>query len=94
MSEVEKLMVGSIAPATTTGQVEPHTGSGSQMGNHPSREVPQVGDRVLVDLPKTRWDHRQGVLREIRHEAGQSSQGFVYLDCMLVRFPLARLRRA
>ena len=64
------------------------------MESDPSREVPRVGDRVLVDLPRTRWDHRQGVLHEIRHEAGQPIQGFVYLDCMLVRFPLARLSRA
>jgi hypothetical protein len=58
-----------------------------------SREVLVVGERVLVDLPRTRWDHRKGSLHEIRHEAGQPSQGFVYLDCMVVRFPLARLRR-
>ena len=64
------------------------------MGSDPSREVPQVGDRVLVDLPRTRWDHRQGLLHEIRQEAGQPSQGFVYLDCMLVRFPMGTLRRA
>jgi hypothetical protein len=62
------------------------------MESDPSREVPRVGDRVLVDLPRTRWDHREGVLREIRNEAGQSSQGFVYLDCMLVRFPLTQLQ--
>ncbi len=62
------------------------------MESDQSREVPQVGDRVLVDLPRTRWDHRQGVLREIRHEAGQPSQGFVYLDCMLVRFQLKQLQ--
>ncbi|MBD1194312.1 MAG: hypothetical protein H9532_09295 [Vulcanococcus sp. Clear-D1] len=58
----------------------------------PPREVPRFGDQVLVDLPRTRWDHRQGSLHEIRHEAGQPSQGFVYLDCKVVRFPLARLR--
>jgi hypothetical protein len=53
---------------------------------------PQIGERVLVDLPRTRWDHRQGILREIRKEPGQPSQGFVYLDWMLVRFPLDRLK--
>jgi len=55
---------------------------------------PQIGDRVLVDLPRTRWDHRQGDLREIHKEPGQPSQGFVYLDCMLVRFPMSALRRS
>ena len=49
---------------------------------------PQIGDLVLVDLPRTRWDHRQGILKQIRREQGQPSQGFVYLDCMLVRFPM------
>jgi hypothetical protein len=63
MSEVEKLMVGSIAPATATGPAEPNNGSGSYMDSDPSTEVPLAGDRVLVDLPKTRWDHRQGILR-------------------------------
>jgi hypothetical protein len=53
---------------------------------------PQIGERVLVDLPRTRWDHRQGILREIRTEPGQPSQGFVYLDCMLVRFRLEQLQ--
>ena len=55
---------------------------------------PQIGDRVLVDLPRTRWDHRQGILKQIRREQGQPSQGFVYLDCMLVHFPMSALRRA
>jgi hypothetical protein len=49
---------------------------------------PRIGERVLVDLPRTRWDHRQGILREIRTEPGQPSQGFVYLSWMLVRFPM------
>ena len=53
---------------------------------------PQIGDLVLVDLPRTRWDHRQGILKQIRREQGQPSQGFVYLDCMLVRFPLEQLQ--
>ena len=30
------------------------------------RVEPQIGDWVLVDLPRSRWDHRQGILREIR----------------------------
>jgi hypothetical protein len=55
---------------------------------------PQIGDRVLVDLPRTRWDHRQGILREIRREPGQASQGYVYLSWMLVRFPMSALRRS
>jgi len=59
-----------------------------------SREEPQVGDWVLVELPRSRWDHRQGILREIRQEPGEPSQGFVYLSCMLVRFPMSNLRRA
>ena len=55
---------------------------------------PQIGDLVLVDLPRTRWDHRQGILKQIRREQGQPSQGFVYLDCMLVHCPMSALRRA
>jgi hypothetical protein len=47
---------------------------------------------VLIDMPRSRWNHRQGELREIRHEAGQPSQGFVYLNCMLARFPLKQLQ--
>jgi len=53
-----------------------------------------VGDLVLVDFPRSRWDHRQGILREIRQEPGEPSQGFVYLSCMLVRFPMSTLRKA
>jgi hypothetical protein len=64
------------------------------MESNPSCEEPRVGDQVLVDLPRTRWDHRRGTLWEIRDEAGQPSQGFVYLDCMLVRFPMTTLHRA
>lgn len=59
-----------------------------------SWEEPQVGELVLIDLPRTRWDHRQGMLREIRRESGQPSQAFVYLNWMLVRFPMSALRRA
>jgi len=59
-------------------------------GEH-SREELQVGDLVLVDLPQCRWDHRKGILCEIRHEPGEPSQGLVYLSWMLVRFPLQYL---
>jgi len=62
-------------------------------GEH-SREELHVGDLVLVDFPRSRWDHRQGILREIRQEPGEPSQGFVYLSCMLVRFPMSTLRKA
>ncbi len=57
------------------------------------RVEPQIGDWVLVDLPRSRWDHRQGILREIRQEPGYPDQGFVYLSWMLVRFPMSTLRR-
>jgi hypothetical protein len=53
-----------------------------------------VGEMVVIDWPRTRWDGRQGMLREIRHDLGQASQGFVYLSCMLVHFPLASLHMA
>ncbi len=62
-------------------------------GEHSSEEL-QVGDLVLVDRPRSRWDHRQGILREIRQEPGEPRQGFVYLSWMLVRFPMSILRRA
>jgi len=54
----------------------------------------QVGDLVLIDWPRTRWDHRRGILREIRHEPSEPSQGLVYLSWMLVRFPLQYLVRS
>ena len=62
-------------------------------GEHGWEEL-QVGDLVMVELHRSRWDHRQGFLREIRQEPGEPSQGFVYLSCMLVRFPMSTLRRA
>jgi hypothetical protein len=52
---------------------------------------PKVGDMVLIVWPRTRWDHRQGRLHELRHEQGQQSFGMVILDGIAVRFPLVRL---
>lgn len=54
---------------------------------------PKIGDKVLVDLPRNRWDHRQGILKQIRQEPGSPSQGIVYLSSMLVTFPLSILRK-
>jgi hypothetical protein len=54
----------------------------------------EVGDRVRIDWPRTRWDNRQGPLHELRTEPGQLSHGFVLLDGIAVRFPVDRLKQA
>ncbi len=53
----------------------------------------EVGDLVLIDWPRTRWDHRRGRLHELRQEPSHEGYGFVLLDCIAVRFSLERLRR-
>ena len=54
----------------------------------------QAGDLVLIDWPRTRWDHRRGQVQEIRMERGHTPQAFVQLDGMAVLFPMQHLRRA
>ena len=61
---------------------------------HASELELQVGDLVLIDWPRTRWDHRRGRLDELREEPGRRSYGFVLLDGITVRYPFARLQRA
>ena len=51
----------------------------------------QIGDQVLVDAPRTRWDHRRGTLHRI--ERGQRCFGWVILDGTATRFPLGQLSR-
>ena len=51
----------------------------------------QIGEEVLVDAPRTRWDHRNGTLHRI--EYGQRSFGWVILDGTATRFPLVQLSR-
>ena len=51
----------------------------------------QIGEKVLVDAPRTRWDNRHGTLHRI--ESGQRSFGWVILDGTATRFPLGQLRR-
>ena len=51
----------------------------------------QIGDVVLVDAPRTRWDNRHGTLHRI--ENGQRSFGWVILDGTATRFPLGQLSR-
>ena len=51
----------------------------------------QIGEEVLVDAPRTRWDHRHGKLHRI--ENGQRSFGWVILDGTATRFPLGQLSR-
>ena len=51
----------------------------------------QIGDVVLVDAPRTRWDHRHGTLHRI--EMGQGSFGWVILDGTATRFQLRQLSR-
>ena len=51
----------------------------------------RIGEEVLVDAPRTRWDHRHGTLH--RSESGQRSFGWVILDGTATRFPLGQLSR-
>ena len=51
----------------------------------------RIGEEVLVDAPRTRWDHRHGTLHRI--ERGQRIFGWVILDGTATRFPLGQLRR-
>ena len=51
----------------------------------------QIGEEVLVDAPRTRWDNRHGTLHRI--ESGQRSFGWVILDGTATRFPLGHLSR-
>ena len=55
-----------------------------------NREL-QIGDVVLVEAPRTRWDNRHGILHRI--ERGQRSFGWVILDGTATRFPLGHLSR-
>jgi len=54
----------------------------------------QVGDLVLIDWPRTRWDHRRGQVQKIRLEPGHTPRAFVQLDGMAVLFPMQHLRKA
>jgi hypothetical protein len=53
----------------------------------------EVGDIVVIDWPRSRWDHRCGRLLELRDENGQQSYSFVLLDGMAVCFRLERVRK-
>ena len=52
----------------------------------------KVGDLVLIDLPRTQWDHREGKLFEIRQDPCYIPRGHVILDGIARAFPLTRLR--
>jgi len=54
----------------------------------------QVGDYVVIDWPRTRWDHRRGRVQELRQERERRPHAFVLLDAMAVLLPIDRLRRA
>ena len=51
----------------------------------------QIGEEVLVDAPRTRWDQLHGALHRI--ERGQRSYAWVILDGTATRFPLGHLSR-
>ena len=51
----------------------------------------QIGDVVLVDAPRTRWDHRHGTLHRI--ERGQRNYAWVILDGTATRFPVGQVSR-
>ena len=50
-----------------------------------------VGEVVLIDWPRTRWDHRSGRLHALRHEPGERLFGYVLLDGIAMRIPLERI---
>ena len=50
-----------------------------------------VGEVVVIDWPRTRWDHRSGRLHELRHEPGERLFGYVLLDGIAMRIPLERI---
>jgi hypothetical protein len=51
----------------------------------------EVGDIVVIDWPRTSWDHRRGRLHELRHETGEKGIGLVLLDGIAVGFPMESL---
>jgi hypothetical protein len=53
----------------------------------------EVGDRLRIDWPRTRWDNRRGRLHELREEPGQLSHGFVLLDGVAVLLPIERVHK-
>ena len=50
-----------------------------------------IGEVVLVDAPRTRWDHRHGTLHRI--ERGQRTFAWVVLDGIAIRFPMEQVIR-
>jgi hypothetical protein len=57
---------------------------------HPTLEL-QLGDLMMIEPPRTRWDNRRGRLHELSKELARRSHGFVVLDCTVIRLPLERL---
>jgi hypothetical protein len=51
----------------------------------------QIGEVVLVDAPRTRWDIRHGTLHRI--EYGHRSFGWVILDGTATRFAVGQVSR-
>jgi hypothetical protein len=51
----------------------------------------KVGDMVLIDWPRSRWDGRVGLLHELRQETGDRHYGYVILDCIAMRIPMERI---
>jgi len=51
----------------------------------------QVGDLVLIDWPRTRWDHRRGILHELRQVPDEGNLGLVLLDGATIRVPIKRI---
>jgi hypothetical protein len=53
----------------------------------------KVGDMVLIDWPRSRWDGRVGLLHELRQHTGERYFGYVILDCIAMRIPLERIAK-
>ena len=52
---------------------------------------PEIGDTVLIDWPRTRWDGRQGRIHALHQDNALEGYGLVLLEGIAVPFPLERL---
>jgi hypothetical protein len=50
------------------------------------KPLPKVGEMVLIDWPRTRWDGRQGILLAYRDDIESTLYGCVLIDQSAVAF--------
>ena len=54
---------------------------------------PEIGDTVLIDWPRTRWDGRQGVLMAYRDDMESTLYACVFIDQSSVSFKASNIRK-